>query len=100
VIVADGLQNGHGLLWVLMITSAENRGWPGDVAISDLPASGLPVASVVRTAKIATIEAADAETIGVVSEADRAPVRRHLATAFTAIEFGPSSSANTATVIC
>jgi len=40
----------HGLLWVLMITSAENRGWDGDVDVSDLEFSGLPVASVVRTA--------------------------------------------------
>ena len=36
------------LLWVLMVTSAAHRGWPGDVAISDLPAAGLPAASVVR----------------------------------------------------
>jgi len=41
-----------------MITSWENRGWSGDVAATDLKVSGLPVASIVRTAKIATIEAA------------------------------------------
>jgi mRNA interferase MazF len=52
------------LLWVLMITSAENRGWPGDVEIADLALAGLPVASVVRTAKIATIEAKDGERLG------------------------------------
>jgi len=49
---------------VLMVTSAANRGWPGDVALSDLNAAGLPVASVVRPAKIATIDARDAEPIG------------------------------------
>ena len=27
------------LLWVLMVTSAANRGWPGDVAVSDLAAA-------------------------------------------------------------
>lgn len=52
------------LLWVLMVTSAANRGWPGDVLISDYGAAGLPVASVVRPAKVATIEAKDAEPIG------------------------------------
>ena len=52
------------ILWVLMVTSAANRGWPGDIAISDLKMSGLPVPSLVRTAKIATIEALDAEFIG------------------------------------
>ena len=43
-----------------MITSAENRSWPGDVPVSSLADAGLPVASVIRTAKIATIEADDA----------------------------------------
>ena len=52
------------LLWVLMITSAVNRGWPGDVEIADHAAAGLPVASVIRTEKIATIEARDAEPVG------------------------------------
>jgi mRNA interferase MazF len=52
-----------GLLWVLMITSAENRGWTGDVAVAGA-ATGLPVASLVRTAKIATVETTDARRIG------------------------------------
>lgn len=52
------------LLWVLMITSAENRGWPGDVEIADLAGVGLSAASVVRTAKIATVEMNMAERIG------------------------------------
>lgn len=59
----------HGLLWVVMITSAENRGWPGDIAIGGLVSAGLPVPSVVRTAKIATIEAADATRLGRISPA-------------------------------
>ena len=44
------------LLWVLMVTSAANRGWPGDIAISDLEAAGLSAPSLVRSAKMATIE--------------------------------------------
>jgi len=51
-------------LWVLMVTSAANRGWPGDVPVSDLARAGLPAASVIRCAKIATIDARDAERIG------------------------------------
>jgi len=58
------------LLWVLMITSAENRGWIGDVEISDLAATGLPAASIVRTAKVATIDAADAEKLGRLAKHD------------------------------
>ena len=66
------------LLWVLMVTSAANRGWPSDVAVSDLAAAGLPAPSVVRSAKIATIEAQDAERIGQLSLEDRALVQAAL----------------------
>lgn len=62
------------LLWVLMLTSAANRGWPGDVAVSDLTTAGLPAASVVRRAKVATIEAQDAERIGYLPPKDRSQV--------------------------
>ena len=64
VVSTGGIEDAHGLLWVLMITSAQNRGWPGDLPVSNLTGTGLPVASVIRTAKIATIEAADAAKLG------------------------------------
>ena len=68
VVSSAGLQDAHNLLWVVMITSAENRGWPNDVPITALVRAGLPVPSVVRPAKIATIEAADAAKLGNISE--------------------------------
>jgi len=64
VVSARDIQAAHGLLWVVMITSAENRGWPGDVTVNALAQAGLPAPSVVRTAKIATIEASDAVRLG------------------------------------
>ena len=64
VVSSGGIEDTHRLLWVLMITSAENRAWPGDVTVRNLEAAGLPVASVIRTAKIATIDAADAAKLG------------------------------------
>ncbi len=72
VVAAGDLAETHGLLWVLMITSAENRSWPGDVVL-DFAAAGLPAASVVRTAKIATIKVSGAEALGraTVEELDR-----------------------------
>jgi mRNA interferase MazF len=76
--VADGGRAGFGLIWVLMITSAQNRGWPGDVALGDLTGTGLPAPSVVRTAKIATIEARDALLLGRIGEGVRAAVLAHL----------------------
>jgi mRNA interferase MazF len=48
----------HGLIWVAMITSAENDSWPSDVEITDLKRAGLPALSVVRPAKIACIDPA------------------------------------------
>jgi len=68
----------HALLWVLMITSAENRGWPEDVLIRDQKRAGLPVPSLVRCAKIATIDAQDAQRIGTLASADREKVARHI----------------------
>jgi mRNA interferase MazF len=78
VVSAPALEHGHGLLWLVMITSAEHRGWPGDVAVRNLDMAGLPVASVVRTAKIATIESADAKRLGRVSASQMGLVRQHL----------------------
>lgn len=46
----------HGLVWVAMITSADNEAWSSDVAITDLKHAGLPAPSVVRVAKIACID--------------------------------------------
>jgi mRNA interferase MazF len=57
-------ENGH-LLWVAMITSAENRAWPDDVPFGDSYAdAGLPAPSLVRPCKLATIESGHAEKIG------------------------------------
>jgi mRNA interferase MazF len=64
VVSAGRLEKTHGLLWVSMITSAENRGWAGDLSVSNLAMAGLPAPSIIRTAKIATIEAADATKVG------------------------------------
>lgn len=47
-----------GVLWVAMITSADNETWASDVPIGDLARAGLPAASVVRPAKIASIDPA------------------------------------------
>jgi mRNA interferase MazF len=85
VIAAPETTGGPGLLWVLMITSAQNRGWPGDVMVSHLPQAGLPVPLLIRTEKIATIEVREAETIGTLTRIDRGAVvarlRRTLADA-------------------
>jgi mRNA interferase MazF len=69
LVVSTGLEDAHRLVWVVMITSAENRGWPGDVTINNLAEAGLPAPSVIRAAKIATIDATDANKLGSVSAA-------------------------------
>lgn len=58
VVSAPELEKRHGLLWLAMITSASNPAWTEDVLISDLKVAGLPHASRIRPAKIATADAA------------------------------------------
>jgi mRNA interferase MazF len=65
VVSSGALGDRNSLLWVVMITSAANRRWPGAVSLSDGYAEvGLPVPSVIRTTKIATIESRHADRIG------------------------------------
>ncbi|UEM18061.1 type II toxin-antitoxin system PemK/MazF family toxin (plasmid) [Bradyrhizobium barranii subsp. barranii] len=64
VVSTGGIGENGNLLWVVMITSAENRTWPGDIAISRYEEAGLPAPSIIRPCKIATIEARDAERLG------------------------------------
>lgn len=70
VAASGDLEDRHGLLWVVMVTSAENRPWPDDVMIVDHAAAGLPAPSIIRSAKVATIEARDAEPLGRASDGD------------------------------
>ena len=67
-----------GLAWVLMITSARHAPWPYDVAITDLTSTGLPRPSLIRTAKIATIDRRLITTVGHLSRQDRHAVRASL----------------------
>lgn len=70
LVVSDGpVGEGGAFLWVAMITSAQNRLWPGDHPIANFAEVGLPIPSVVRPTKIATIEARDAEPVGRLDEA-------------------------------
>lgn len=73
------LESRFGLLWVLMITAAENRSWGSDVPIPDHLGVGLPIPSIIRPTKIATVEASrarkrgrlSAETTALVADAVR-----------------------------
>lgn len=68
------------LLWVLMVTSAANKGWLGDVSLeSRYSQCGLNVPCVIRSAKIATIEAASATRAGRLPDDIHAEVRSALA---------------------
>ena len=65
-----------------MITSAENRGWPGDVAFGETYSfAGLPAPSMIRTAKIATVEERHVERIGRVTAEIMTQVEREIGTA-------------------
>ncbi len=65
VVSRGGLGEDSRLLWVAMITSAENRPWADDVPFGETYAdAGLPAPSLVRPCKLATIESDHAEKIG------------------------------------
>ncbi len=69
----------HGLVWVAMITSADNESWGSDVAIADLDRAGLPAPSVVRPAKVACIEPSRVDRrIGRLDKAEARKVRQRL----------------------
>ncbi len=69
----------HGLVWVAMITSADNESWGSDVAIADLDRAGLPAPSVVRPAKVACIEPSRVDRrIGRLDKAEAQKVRQRL----------------------
>jgi mRNA interferase MazF len=46
----------NGLVWVAMITSADNPAWPDDIPLP-IGKTGLETNSTIRTAKIATLDA-------------------------------------------
>jgi mRNA interferase MazF len=56
IISKPWVEKDYGLLWVAMITSAENEAWASDIEITSMIKSGLSAPSVIRPAKIATIE--------------------------------------------
>jgi mRNA interferase MazF len=65
VVSRGGLGEDRRLLWVAMITSADNRPWPDDVPFGETyPEAGLPAPSIVRPCKVATIESGHAAKIG------------------------------------
>ena len=80
VVSSGGIGDGGRLLWVAMITSAANRSWPDDISLeSDFQSCGLPAPSLVRTAKIATIDIDSADLLGTLDPARLGQVRAALA---------------------
>jgi mRNA-degrading endonuclease toxin of MazEF toxin-antitoxin module len=79
VVSQPSYEQNTGLLWVVMITARENRRWPGDVVLANARRAGLSIPSVIRPAKIATIEAVQAARIGSIGAAERRAVRTAIA---------------------
>ncbi len=78
-LVVNAFQPARGvdLLWVLMITSAANKGWGGDVSLEDCYSEcGIQVPCVIRTAKVTTIEARRVRRVGALPDALRSRVRQ------------------------
>ena len=75
VVSKPALERQHGVVWVAMITSDRGSQRADDTPISDLRRAGLPVASLVRPTKLATIEPARVlRSAGALTKADLALV--------------------------
>ena len=80
LVVSGPLGLKQPVLWVLMITTAANKGWPGDISLeNDHLALGLPVPCVIRTEKISTVEVAQARVLGRLDKGRLAQVRSRMA---------------------
>ncbi len=71
-----GTRVGHSVL--AMVTSVDHRPWPLDVAVSDLPAAGLPAPSVVRMKLFTLDDRLIQRQVGALSAEDRAVARAAL----------------------
>lgn len=80
VLTREPIGPGAMLVWAAMITNAARERWPGDVVIADHEAAGLPVPSIVRTTKIATLESRSATRIGRLEANQIAEVEAFVAT--------------------
>ncbi|MEK7265335.1 MAG: type II toxin-antitoxin system PemK/MazF family toxin [Pseudomonadota bacterium] len=56
VVSSSAMTADYGLVWLAMITSASNPRWDCDIEIGNLSAAGLPAPSLVRSAKLATVD--------------------------------------------
>jgi mRNA interferase MazF len=82
LVVSDQPLGDDGRLhWVLMITSADHRRWPGDVSLGRRHGeAGLPAPSLIRTSKIATVETDRMEPLGRMPDAFMDAVEAELET--------------------
>jgi mRNA interferase MazF len=78
LLVSKGGIGEHGqFLWVVIITSAENRHWPDNHDIGpNFRDFGLPAPSMIRPTKIATSESRDASPLGRIPRNGSARSRR------------------------
>lgn len=56
VVSKPDMAEAYGVIWVAMITSTKNAGWDCDIEIKNLVDSGLTGPSVIRPAKLATVD--------------------------------------------
>jgi mRNA interferase MazF len=79
VVSDEAMEREHGRIWVAMITSTIFPGL-GTAPITDLAAAGLPVESVLRASKIATLDADRVvRRAGRLSDDDQISARKALA---------------------
>ena len=56
VVVSAEALHARQIVWLAMVTSAENAGWPCDIRIENQASTGLTADSVIRPWKLATVD--------------------------------------------
>ncbi len=80
LIVSSASLHREGYVWIAMITGAGKAHRTGDLAVGDLATAGLPGNSIVRTAKLATMEPDRIlKRIGSLARPERAALRTAIA---------------------
>jgi mRNA interferase MazF len=79
IVSGDGLARGHGLYWLVMVTTAKAGLKPDDIPISNREVAGLPEQCVVRPSRLATLGGAQlSHRLGSLGRKDRAAVSGYL----------------------
>ncbi|MBO6726554.1 MAG: type II toxin-antitoxin system PemK/MazF family toxin [Rhizobiaceae bacterium] len=84
VVVSSTALHARQIVWLAMVTSVENAGWPCDIRIESLEGTGLRSQSVIRPWKLATVDRSRIIRVaGQISDSENLELQKSLADALS-----------------